>query len=58
MLPRPDCGRRGDRHYSTNASFSQEIATADVYLMTGTLTGLLGKRIFLMSRIKTRAVAT
>ena len=29
-----------------------------VYLMTGTLTGLLGNRILLMSRSKTRAVAS
>jgi hypothetical protein len=53
VLPRSDCGRRGDRHYSTSASCSQEPATADVYLMTGTLTGLLGNRILLMSRSKT-----
>ena len=33
-------------------------APLSVYLMTGTLTGLLGNRILLMSRSKTRAVAS
>jgi hypothetical protein len=33
-------------------------APLSVYLMTGTLTGLLGNRILLMSRSKTWAVAT
>jgi hypothetical protein len=53
MLLDPVCGRRGDRHYSTSVSCSQETAKADVYLMMGTLTGLSGNRILLMSRIKT-----
>ena len=37
VLPRSIAVADTDRHYNTSASCSQETATADVYLMTGTL---------------------